>query len=518
MYLDENNNFYELEPAVVLDVILDENHPIFKTQTSKISPISVPDNFEGKPTKETDIDYSWIGRVLVRPIKSKYKVDKDDINEWAIPIENTGIVEYPLVNEIVIIARYFKKLYYFRKLNIPTGFLNNNADLSKEKSYGPVNFNVEKRVNKNEKIKKYQGPESLMISKQYAEGDDKGTLGRYFLANKNIRSIKRYEGDTVIESRFGQSIRFSSYDSNRNNDTGDPKYRDYYNNVKNPVSNLPSGGGNPMILIRNRQRPIISDPKEANPGGFITEDINSDGSSIHITSGLTETQFRPTVNKKIFPEEEIKSFSGTSTHTPPNKYIGDQIVINTDRLTLSSKTEETFHYSKKKYSVATDSEYTVDAQQQIVITSNTKTVLNSPLIYLGEIDETGEPAVLGRSLVVWLYELCNWLLDHVHEYDHKHPIPHLHPGISPTPPLPWVSLNADENKTQQSVQGYELKQIRDSLNKILSKRVFLTGGGHAPGKYAGNSLSTKINPFTGEGIPNYTPNPFNPMVANPPNL
>ena len=53
----------------------------------------------------------------------------------------------------------------------------------------------------------------------------------FFLANKNIRSVKKYEGDTVLESRFGQSIRFSAYDSNRNNDTGAKEYKDYYNEI-----------------------------------------------------------------------------------------------------------------------------------------------------------------------------------------------------------------------------------------------------------------------------------------------
>jgi len=109
MYTDENKHFYELEPAVVLDVILDENHPIFKTKTVKLDYTSVPDNVEGKPVTDNSIDYSWIGRILVRPLVSLYKVDKDDINDWAIPMENTGIVEYPLVNEVVIVGRYFKK-------------------------------------------------------------------------------------------------------------------------------------------------------------------------------------------------------------------------------------------------------------------------------------------------------------------------------------------------------------------------------------------------------------------------
>ena len=417
-----------------------------------------------------------------------------------------------------------------------------------------------------------------MVSKKYANKNDIGALGRYFVANKNIRAIKKYEGDTVIESRFGQSIRFSAYDSNRDNDTGTIEYRDYYNKVKNSYTNIPSGGGNPMILIRNRQRPIKNNLTESNPGGFVTEDINEDGSSIHITSGLTQSPFISTVSKRIFQSPDViplenPAFSpkGSTKFVFPNKLTGDQIVINTDRLILSSKAEETFHFSKKRYAIATDDEYTVDAENQIVITSNTKTVLNSPVIFLGEYNQTNEPAVLGQTLVDWLYDLCNWLLDHKHGNNHIHPHPHVHthPHIHPDPhvhvgggtggditgpPIPPLTLdgittgipddgtiaaltsmaspqsidttktlgtgptlnavpsntlNAVPTNTEISTEQLALQKLRDSLGVILSKRVFLTGGGYAPGLYSSMLTNTFINPYTGEGVPGgYKSAPF----------
>ena len=82
MYTDENKHFYEFEPAVVLDVILDENHPIFKTRNVIMDNTSVPDKFDGTPVLENSIDYSWIGRILVRPLVSAYKINKDDIVDY----------------------------------------------------------------------------------------------------------------------------------------------------------------------------------------------------------------------------------------------------------------------------------------------------------------------------------------------------------------------------------------------------------------------------------------------------
>ena len=97
----------------------------------------------------------------------------------------------------------------------------------------------------------------------------------------------------IFESRFGQSIRFASYDDNRDNDKGYNSdfsgYTDYKGNgITNPYSKTEAGGGNPMIIIRNRQRPLNSSiEEEKNVGGYMLEDINNDGSSIHLTSGVT---------------------------------------------------------------------------------------------------------------------------------------------------------------------------------------------------------------------------------------
>jgi hypothetical protein len=197
-----------------------------------------------------------------------------------------------------------------------------------------------------------------------------------------------------------------------------------------------------MVLIRNRQRklsldkPISVHPKlppipgivdsQKNAGGLIDEDINHDGSSIYITSGLTKSKWRTTCYKSIFQagKEEQPLFSpvgSTAFNFDIENLKGDQVVINTDRLILSSRFGESLHFSKERYGIVTDSEYTVDAHDQIVMTTNNKTVFNSPAIYLGQYGQTNEPVLLGQTTVDWLYDLCNWLLDHVHWYNHTHP-------------------------------------------------------------------------------------------------
>jgi hypothetical protein len=167
----------------------------------------------------------------------------------------------------------------------------------------------------------------------------------------------------------------------------------------------------------------------------------------------------------------------------------DQLIINTDRIILSSRLAEMFLYSKKRFGIVTDSEFTVDSHDQIVFNTNQKTVINSPAIYLGEYNITDEPALLGQTTVNWLYELCNWLLEHTHWYIHTHPDTG---GPSPL-------------QTQLSVQRQELIKLRDKLHTLMSRRVFLTGGGLANGKDGGNIQDgvdpVKINTSSGNGVP-----------------
>lgn len=460
-----SGEFHELEQGIVLDIVLDDKHPIFTNGDSvhsKIDPDRWPSDLVGKPPLKEDLDYTWIGRVLVRPIISEKLTDKDQLI-WAYPLDS-NISEYPLINETVILIIQGEKVYYTRKLNYHN-WTNNNLDFGIENSTsGQTNnvlFSNTPLTGEKESLTNYKGDTGYH-----------GYAGQYFVANNKIRTVKRYEGDFLIESRHGQTIHLTAYDNNRANDVG--KYVDY------------KDGGNPMILIRNRQRPLVKEgqtlsphkklppiqgtKQEKNVGGYIEENINHDGSSIHITSGQTISGYVTSCYKKMFGMgEEVPGFDGTTSFKYP-ELSGDQIVINTDRLILSSRYGETFHYSKKRYGIVTDSEYTVDAHDQIVLTTHVKTVINSPAIYLGEYDQTGEPALLGQTTVNWLYALCNWLIAHTHWYKHSHE----------------DAGKESPSQTQIPVEVQELMVLRDNLQAIMSRRVFITGGGFAPGQNGEN--------------------------------
>ena len=70
----------------------------------------------------------WIilGLVGLSKIINSQQQQPVETLDWITPLE-TGIYEYPLVNEVVIVSFYMDRAYYSRRLN-SRNFINNSAD------------------------------------------------------------------------------------------------------------------------------------------------------------------------------------------------------------------------------------------------------------------------------------------------------------------------------------------------------------------------------------------------------
>jgi hypothetical protein len=501
----ELSYFYEIEPGVVLDIILDDEHPEFKNHFVDID--DYPKRADDSEATLEDPDYSWIGRIKVRRLVNDRGVSKELIN-WAVPIENTGVTEWPLINEVVALFSNLDNpeggtLFYSRKINLKSN-INTNADFTKNRSYGKEDFVRKDNVGENV-LEPIDGPESVISNTEIAANirDVSGVLGSRFKFNHKIRALKRYEGDTILESRFGSSIRFGAYDENPENDNGENDYSD--------------SGGNPMILLRNRQKSVLDMEGAFINKSYTLEDVNKDGTSIQITSGKTVSKFITTVDTPIFQENKLKE---QSTFFFPKKktafkiptYKGDQLLVNSDRLIFSSKAEETLFFSKKRFAITTDDEYTVDSKNQMVFTTEDKFIvdvnkelilttnkvaaINSPTIYLGEYGENNEPILLGRTTVIWLTNLCDILIKNI-EVQIKLTtamIGHSHitiDGETGSTDSKWGAEIAKFIKPLEE-QINLIKEQKEILNRLLSTKVFTVGGGGAKGK--GNSFLYKAAP------------------------
>lgn len=239
-------------------------------------------------------------------------------------------------------------------------------------------------------------------SKNYKEVSQTGTTntsgaggtkikdyGEYFQPQR-VNSLRLYEGDTLLQSRFGQSIRFSAY-----------------NNEESTFS--------PTIIIRNRENDLTTQEKE----GFITEeDINRDGSIIAITSADYKLDFQPgRVDDKGNTDFETTPIN----FELPEEYTGnDQILINSERIILSSKSQEMIFFSKGDYGFISDGKFTIDNGtggalldfgDDVLITtdrndSNFTILAGSGNIFLNT-TETTERVVRGDTLIELLGELID---------------------------------------------------------------------------------------------------------------
>jgi hypothetical protein len=193
--------------------------------------------------------------------------------------------------------------------------------------------------------------------------------------------------NTLIESRFGQSIRFSAY-------------------------NNPFRAFSPTLIIRNRESSLTQISSAAS--GSINEDINRDGSSIVLSSGEYILPFIPgTIDEKGSTDFQTKP---QSFKPYPEKLKGDQMILSSGRLILSARNAEMMFYSKGNYGFVSDGQLSIDNRlgMNVSVNDNISFVTNNRdfqifsgngSVFLGSKDL--EPLVKGQKLVDILKELID---------------------------------------------------------------------------------------------------------------
>ena len=288
--------------GIVVDVIYDDTHP-------RVVDLKTDGDYESKKTE-------LIGSAVIRPVDDM--TTNDESLRVYKPYDSLDISP-PLIGESVQLV-IIGGVSYYKRIFAPS--LNKgNAQENLNKSATTAGGSNE--VSKNEDYS--QVSSTGTPSTATGESDRDSKLGEYFVETQ-INPLKLYEGDRLIQSRFGQSIRFSGF-----------------NNTDNVLA--------PIIVIRNRQSAKITE--DSKPGQQIEEDWIDDGSTIAITSGEYEIDFTPGTLDTPLETEPIY------TEEPELKGT-DQILINTGRLILSSKDSEMMFYSKGNYSFVSDGKLTID--------------------------------------------------------------------------------------------------------------------------------------------------------------
>tara|TARA_R110000744_G_scaffold8858_3_gene28907 strand:- start:4828 stop:5679 length:852 start_codon:yes stop_codon:yes gene_type:complete len=243
----------------VLDIILDIEHP----QAIKY----------GVHDAIGTIAYTYLDDNL--PLERAWKN-----NNVALPLLS-NIKNYPLRNEIVLIVsthdkntykRSSRSDYYIPSTNI-WNHPHHNALPTIQDSKNP---NV---------LDDYQNAENGQTSRQVTDGSTDINLGNYFSEKLQIKPLLPYEGDMILEGRFGNSIRLGST-VKAESLMGDKLLPEANKNKWSDAGFI----GDPIMIIKNGQR-----TQEINDKGWehTVEDLNLDDSSIYLTSNQRMTGFIP---------------------------------------------------------------------------------------------------------------------------------------------------------------------------------------------------------------------------------
>ena len=385
--------------ARVTDIILSPDHPKFN-------------EYGG---------FTGIGTIFFEPVENATL----NINSFttALPLF-TNLKCFPLVNELVLLfflpnnktdLQSDKKQYFYissigiwnnQHINAYPNLLKSTSTVASEnKSYLEIE----------------QGQTRKSGNEEIVYGFN-SSIGGSFIERSNIHPLLYYAGDTILEGRWGNSIRIGST----------------VNGVGVPYPNSWSGmgtNGDPITIIRNGQSP------DSTEEGWVpvTEDINKDLSSIYLTS----TQAIPL-------DAKIPNNPAIQTNPPESikSYIGSQVILSSNRLILNTKEDSILVSSGGSLSLGSIGAIGIYSKESDVVLQS-----NRGYIRMGD-PRANQSAILGdkfiddfKILLQKLETLCSTL--------------------STEPQLYLTSTSANSAKFQISEMLNDLNQYKSKIVKLL---------------------------------------------------
>jgi hypothetical protein len=286
-------------------------------QTGRVLNVILDENSEGFVGYG---EWNSIGTIEFELVN--FQTPRDGGKTTASPLLSNN-KKYPLVNELVLIFRSpdtglgtrtgSTKFYYLNTLSL-WNHPHHNA------------YPNPLKPQSDEQTQDYtqtSGGNVRRVKDGSTEIDLNGESGGTFVEETNIHPILPFAGDNIVEGRFGNSIRLG------NTSKTDSEY----------TNNWSENGdaGSPITIIRNGQ------PEDSSEEGWlpITENINKDLSSIYLTK-----------DQKIpleLDNETYEAFDESPISTP--EYLENQIILNSGRLVLNSKTDSVLISANKQIAI-----------------------------------------------------------------------------------------------------------------------------------------------------------------------
>jgi hypothetical protein len=147
-----------------------------------------------------------------------------------------------------------------------------------------------------------------------------------------IRSLRPFEGDTILQGRWGQSVRMGSTVS-------ELKKTNSWSSGKDKDGN--STDGKPITIILNQQRKLNT-AEETSP--VIVEDINRDGSAIYLTAG----QIINIIDLSNFPHKSYSLDTSLSEQEQVTLTV-ETIPISNEMSSASSQDEKSLNMNQESF-------------------------------------------------------------------------------------------------------------------------------------------------------------------------
>lgn len=296
------------------------------------------EQLDESPVDDTP-DYKFLGAIRFRKIYSQQNLSDDQLMV-AYPL-NLNIIDFPVKGETVFIQKIYDKFYYTDRVNM---FNNpNNA--------GALGASQKFNIGKSTKSQKTLDTAETGVVENKEKPDDV-FLGEYFKPNFNIRQLVPNEGDTLIQGRFGNTLRLGSVDNAPTIKLRAGQISDY--------DKFDEGN----VLIDEINEKPVNAPLE--------ENINLDASSMWMTTDETVSLTPATLeDPNIYP-----------TSVAPEVFDGKQIILNSGRLIFNSKEDGILGFSNGPIDFSTLNTFGVAAKQSLN--------LYSPTVVIGRNGEQGK--------------------------------------------------------------------------------------------------------------------------------
>tara|TARA_R110000772_G_scaffold3121_2_gene11334 strand:- start:186 stop:1373 length:1188 start_codon:yes stop_codon:yes gene_type:complete len=310
-------------------------------------------------------EWNGLGTIFYDAVSFPFGVDSVNI---AIPLYSNQKL-YPLINEVVPL------------IFLTSWDAQSNTNITQAYYLPPINIWNSQHHNaipdptqqpKEESQSDYDNAidgSSRDVRRVYDEDTDIN-LGKGFNEQITTHPLLFFAGDNLIEGRWGNSLRLGS-------------------TIENEINS-------PITIIRNGQ------PSTTPPEGWvpIVENINEDKSDIYLTE-----------NQKIDIEVASKTYNSyTTPPVAPQLYIENQIILNSGRLLLNSKSSDILLSSNQSINFNSVNSVNIDTGDFIV----------SGGTYLGSPSAT-EPILKGDALITQLDSLISYLTQFFTIYSNEPP-------------------------------------------------------------------------------------------------